>query len=432
MYRTNRLILAVFLMMVLVPAAGAMPAGAGELVEVKEFQVQGRPWAVVVEKISQEVASNYKIKFFELKEKVGEARDPGRWQGAPQFSHVFETVMEVSLLIVPDLFGHHNDAVVAQVEEGGSGGYFGWHVFGAPEGRLKLVFQRDSVYAGRLEIQGRTFIEWSSSKRKPFIWDPTAGTMVAYKPPRPTIKEKGVEFAIPRENQVTLKGVGLTLKRLGPRKYLATLEAGDTFALVRTDDNDFNERLMFFSPAEWLVETQPLVWLATRPGTVELSILPGYAEWEHAAVIVLQFRPLSFAEAWRRGDAWAGCGDLERALVYYNLAAAQNPRHTGLLLRRAEIHAAKKDWGAALKDYSDIIAIDARHAMTYQKRGDIYVAQREYAKALADYSRALELTPADYHLHKKKINLLFEMGEYWQGLTAILSLIIAWLQSLFR
>jgi tetratricopeptide (TPR) repeat protein len=105
----------------------------------------------------------------------------------------------------------------------------------------------------------------------------------------------------------------------------------------------------------------------------------------------------------RRGTAYHALGDIQHALLDYNLAIQLNPWNVvafadrGLLLSRY-----RSQFNLAAADFDQALTLSPDNVDFLILRGDTYAAQGKYAAALADLDRAVTLAPRnpDAYVHR--------------------------------
>jgi|GEM_PF-882266 len=94
-----------------------------------------------------------------------------------------------------------------------------------------------------------------------------------------------------------------------------------------------------------------------------------------------------------RGSAYAGLGDLDRALRDYEEALKIYPQQTVALFCRGNIYARKNDRYKAIDDYNEAIRLDPNFSEAYGNRAIVYAALKKNDQALSDLNEAIRLNP---------------------------------------
>jgi tetratricopeptide (TPR) repeat protein len=104
-------------------------------------------------------------------------------------------------------------------------------------------------------------------------------------------------------------------------------------------------------------------------------------------------------------------GKFEKSLQILNQLITENPYDYDLLVNRANIYMAMKNFDAAKKDCDVLINKDNSSYKYYQLRAQVYLKLGNKALALADYKKALELINKEYDINKEDITILFDRAE---------------------
>jgi len=110
-----------------------------------------------------------------------------------------------------------------------------------------------------------------------------------------------------------------------------------------------------------------------------------------------------------RGSAYAGLGDLDRALWNYEQALKIYPQQTGALFGRGNIYAQRNERQKAIADYSEAIRLNPNLSDAYCNRGIVYAAEKKNDQALADLNEAIRLNPKFAEAYARRATVLLRM-----------------------
>jgi tetratricopeptide (TPR) repeat protein len=192
----------------------------------------------------------------------------------------------------------------------------------------------------------------------------------------------------------------------------------------------------YMGPVHWLDAVTPPIELHFHnlvQSTIGLVRKPGQSERKSATEAVSPGRAVAkpaTPEAFqRRGFAFQGRGEWERAIQEFNEALRLNPDYALCYQNRGTSYAMLGDDERAIRDYREAVRLDPgdpyAHAQLgnsylavgkyeagveclnealrlnphiagfYRARGSLYQAQRKYERASEDYDNALRLNPRD-------------------------------------
>jgi tetratricopeptide (TPR) repeat protein len=101
---------------------------------------------------------------------------------------------------------------------------------------------------------------------------------------------------------------------------------------------------------------------------------------------------LAFAFS-KRGNAYYGKGDQDRAILDYNQAIRLNPSDANSRSNRGAAYARKGDYDRAIEDYDEVVRLNPSHADAFSNRGVAYARKGDYDRAIEDYDEAIRLNP---------------------------------------
>jgi tetratricopeptide (TPR) repeat protein len=96
---------------------------------------------------------------------------------------------------------------------------------------------------------------------------------------------------------------------------------------------------------------------------------------------------------YKRGNAYYGKGDYDRAILDYNQAIRLNPRDANSFFNRGAAYARKADYDRAIQDYDEAIRLNPNNADAFSNRGAAYAGKGDYDRAIEDYDEAARLNP---------------------------------------
>lgn len=95
----------------------------------------------------------------------------------------------------------------------------------------------------------------------------------------------------------------------------------------------------------------------------------------------------------RRGGAYYGKGDLDRAIADYSEAIRLDPKDGKIFNDRGNTYNSKGDLDRAMADYNEAIRLDPKLSLPFWNRGVANLYAGSLAEAIADLSQASELDP---------------------------------------
>jgi tetratricopeptide (TPR) repeat protein len=112
----------------------------------------------------------------------------------------------------------------------------------------------------------------------------------------------------------------------------------------------------------------------------------------------------------RRGKAYAGRGDWDRALADYDRSVALNPNWYETRLGRARARVVKGDLAGALQDATDAIRLNPKSGEAFFLGGLVQGRLRRPDLAIQAYDRALELRPQYVEARRERANERVKTG----------------------
>jgi tetratricopeptide (TPR) repeat protein len=104
----------------------------------------------------------------------------------------------------------------------------------------------------------------------------------------------------------------------------------------------------------------------------------------------------------RRGMRALNRGVVGKALDDLNEANQLNPKSAQILVDRAQIHRARKDYELAVDDCNEALKINPKHAGAINVRGCVAADRGQYDEALKDFRRAIQLAPKVANIHANR------------------------------
>jgi tetratricopeptide (TPR) repeat protein len=115
---------------------------------------------------------------------------------------------------------------------------------------------------------------------------------------------------------------------------------------------------------------------------------------------------------YKRGNAYYGKGDHDRAILDYNQAIRLNPRDANSFSNRGAAYARKADYDRAIQDYDEAIRLNPNHADAFSNRGAAYARKADYDRAIEDYDEAIRLNPKHANALYGRGNAYRRKGDY--------------------
>jgi lipoprotein NlpI len=125
----------------------------------------------------------------------------------------------------------------------------------------------------------------------------------------------------------------------------------------------------------------------------------------------LSGKSLAFA-FYKRGNAYYGKGDHDRAILDYDQAIRLNPSHANSHSNRGAAYARKGDYDRAIQDYDEAIRLNPNHANAFSNRGVAYGHKGDYDRAIQDYDQAVRLNPNYVNAFYNRGNAYRRKGDY--------------------
>lgn len=124
------------------------------------------------------------------------------------------------------------------------------------------------------------------------------------------------------------------------------------------------------------------------------------------------------ADAVRRAEVWAARADWGQAVAAYREAIAASPKDAALHNRLGICYQRKGDAKAARKAYQKAISLRKDYAEAWNNLGTVDHARGKYKQAVAAYSRAIQLEPAGAVFHKNLGGAWLARGDVDKALEA--------------
>ena len=118
----------------------------------------------------------------------------------------------------------------------------------------------------------------------------------------------------------------------------------------------------------------------------------------------------------RRGTAYNGLKQRERAITDYNKAIQVNPNYDKAYNNRGNVYRHLKQYNRAIQDYSKAIEINPNYTSAYYNRGRAYRHMKQYERAIQDYDKAIELNPKYVNAYNNRGWAYYCMKKYEQAL----------------
>jgi len=113
----------------------------------------------------------------------------------------------------------------------------------------------------------------------------------------------------------------------------------------------------------------------------------------------------------RRGMRALDRGILGKALDDLNEARKLDPKSAGILVDRAQVHRARKDYELAIDDCNEALALNSQHAGAYNVLGCIASDREEFDEALLDFRKAIQIAPQLAMIHANRGFALARKGQ---------------------
>jgi tetratricopeptide (TPR) repeat protein len=91
-----------------------------------------------------------------------------------------------------------------------------------------------------------------------------------------------------------------------------------------------------------------------------------------------------------RGAAYAGKGDLDRAIADFDDAIRRDPKFAGAYFNRGSAYQVKGDLDRAIADFNEAIRLDPKLTAACYRRGKAYADQGDLDRGLADLKACLQ------------------------------------------
>jgi len=115
---------------------------------------------------------------------------------------------------------------------------------------------------------------------------------------------------------------------------------------------------------------------------------------------------------YKRGNAYYGKGDHDRAILDYDQAIRLNPSHANSHSNRGAAYARKGDYHRAIQDYDEAVRLNPNHADAFSNRGAAYARKGDYDRAIEDYDEAVRLNPNHANAVYGRGNAYRRKGDY--------------------
>jgi tetratricopeptide (TPR) repeat protein len=96
---------------------------------------------------------------------------------------------------------------------------------------------------------------------------------------------------------------------------------------------------------------------------------------------------------YKRGNVYAGKGDINRAIANYNQAIRLNPQFAGAFNNRGSAYNDKRQYDRAIQDYDQAIRFNPQYAVAFFNRGVTKRRKGDTTGGDADISIARQLQP---------------------------------------
>lgn len=122
-------------------------------------------------------------------------------------------------------------------------------------------------------------------------------------------------------------------------------------------------------------------------------------------------RSLSAASYLQRGGEYYAQGDLDHAIVDYNIAITFDPNYAKAYNCRGLALWTRGEVDRAIEDYALAIRNDPGLAEAFDNRGLAFQSKKDWGRAIQDHGRALQLKPrwALPHFHRGEVSAGMEM-----------------------
>jgi len=114
----------------------------------------------------------------------------------------------------------------------------------------------------------------------------------------------------------------------------------------------------------------------------------------------------------KRGNGYLERGELNKAIVDYNLALVMDPSLEQGYVKRGEAYLRKKKYTRAIQDLERALILDPRSPEALFYRGQAYARKGRYEEALRDFNRAAEFQPANAELYRQRAVAYEETDRY--------------------
>ena len=204
--------------------------------------------------------------------------------------------------VIKNFFGSNNDALVLIGPSSGSGCIIDWWIIGKTDSNFIVFLEREGIFNGGVEIEGKVIKEWRSSQCTCFGWNGKKITEI--KCTKTKMPEgKGIHvvtYEINANENVSIKCDDCELKSEikemfgGALVYyvpVVKMRVGEKFYLIRTNKGPA-ERIMYNLGQNPIIESfvdsqKRSAWIAKNPGQTEISIIPGgYSKKKTKKIIV--------------------------------------------------------------------------------------------------------------------------------------------------
>jgi len=117
-----------------------------------------------------------------------------------------------------------------------------------------------------------------------------------------------------------------------------------------------------------------------------------------------------------RGILHAAMQNFGNAFADFNKAIELSPNNTDNFHNRGRLFMQLGQYENALQDFDEAIRLNSEQAVSFFLRGVLHARLRQYNEALADYSRAIQLDGNNYDAHNGRGAAYFNTGRYYEAL----------------
>jgi tetratricopeptide (TPR) repeat protein len=104
----------------------------------------------------------------------------------------------------------------------------------------------------------------------------------------------------------------------------------------------------------------------------------------------------------KRGIAYDGKGNSDRAIEDYGQAIRLNPSYVDAFYDRGNAYKNKSNQDRAIQDYGEAIRLNPSYANAFNNRGISYGMKANYERAILDFDEAIRLNPSNANAFKRR------------------------------